>query len=143
MTKLRVIFFLMLLVLVGACAKQATYQLDPEAIKRAVKEAEPPTPVALTAKQIEWVKEGVRKELKDPDSAKFDGIAGAKAAGEKDITVCGFVNARNSYGGYTGKKPFLGLLGSKGYVVIGIGGDQASTGAAYITCADAGIHLDR
>lgn len=37
-----------------------------------------------------------REQLKDPESAKFQNIKG----------YCGEVNAKNSYGGYTGFKPF-------------------------------------
>ena len=37
-----------------------------------------------------------RQHLKDPESAKFQNIKG----------YCGEVNAKNSYGGYTGFKPF-------------------------------------
>lgn len=143
MTQLRATFSLMLLILVGACANHSTYQLDPDAIKRAIKEAEPPTPVVLTAQQIEWVKEGVREELKDPDSAKFEGIVAMKDVKDGGITVCGFVNARNSFGGYVGKKPFFGGFGTKGFVAIRIGGDKTSTLVAYNLCNEYGIYLDR
>lgn len=40
--------------------------------------------------------------LKDPDSARFGQIAHGKAG-----AICGEVNARNSYGGYTGMTPFM------------------------------------
>ncbi|EOX4081583.1 hypothetical protein ACM65P_002639 [Vibrio alginolyticus] len=47
------------------------------------------------------VKEVVGNELKDADSAKY------KEVFNKDrITTCGLVNAKNSYGGYTGYKAF-------------------------------------
>jgi hypothetical protein len=39
----------------------------------------------------------IKTQLKDPESAKFKGI---KPMGEKGF--CGWVNAKNSYGGYTG-----------------------------------------
>lgn len=46
-----------------------------------------------------------------------------------DVTVCGFVNAKNSYGGYTDSQPFYGLLQErKGepylYTAIGIGSND-------------------
>jgi hypothetical protein len=44
----------------------------------------------------------VRAKLKDPDSAKFHDI---KRRGPLDY--CGWVNARNSYGGYAGDSIFL------------------------------------
>ena len=67
---------------------------------------------------ISEVRNAVRKNLKDPSSAKFgayrsltytevetDGIR--KTAGQKVMAVCGKINAKNSYGGYTGEKLFL------------------------------------
>ncbi len=39
----------------------------------------------------------VKSVLKDPDSAKFSGQHG----------YCGYVNAKNSFGGYTGDKRFV------------------------------------
>lgn len=48
--------------------------------------------------------------MKDPDSARF----GSMVAGETSegvIQVCGYVNGKNSYGGYTGEQPFIGVLG--------------------------------
>lgn len=46
---------------------------------------------------IEKSKKQLLNQLKDPDSAKFRNIS------VKDKTlVCGEVNAKNSYGGYTG-----------------------------------------
>ncbi|WP_315809468.1 hypothetical protein [Pseudomonas sp. C9-3] len=47
-------------------------------------------------------KEAVLAKLKDPDSAKFGQII-SKASG----IVCGYVNAKNAFGGYTGDKAFM------------------------------------
>lgn len=47
-------------------------------------------------------KEAVLGRLKDPDSAKF----GQVVARESGI-VCGYVNSKNSFGGYTGDKAFI------------------------------------
>ncbi|WP_447868627.1 hypothetical protein [Rahnella aceris] len=57
------------------------------------------------------VEDAIRNELKDPESAKFSGITTPR----KEVMVqngnfvygystCVFVNAKNSYGGYTGKQ---------------------------------------
>ena len=43
----------------------------------------------------------VRAYLKDPDSAEF------KMKGMNGGLVCGTVNARNGFGGYTGHTPFV------------------------------------
>lgn len=50
--------------------------------------------------------EGIVKDsLKDPESAKFSSFF--HASSENEGYVCGDVNAKNSYGGYTGKKPYF------------------------------------
>jgi hypothetical protein len=42
----------------------------------------------------------VKSILRDPDSAKFRGIV------QRNGMICGYVNARNGFGGYTGYKEF-------------------------------------
>lgn len=65
---------------------------------------------ADSATLINQAKKAVRSQLKDPSSAQFDyvyavtTISGAKA-------VCGEVNAKNTYGGYTGFTPFYSYQG--------------------------------
>lgn len=46
--------------------------------------------------------------LKDPDSAKVAGVRVMRfsGVGKTFTATCGTVNAKNSYGGYTGAKPF-------------------------------------
>lgn len=46
----------------------------------------------------------ILQQLKDRDSAKFEGIV------KRPEAVCGFVNAKNSMGGYTGRKMFVYLI---------------------------------
>lgn len=66
------------------------------------------TPVNLSKRQIATVHSGVTNSLKDPESARFGNglVAGRSSKGV--ITVCGYVNAKNSFGGYTGMTPFTG-----------------------------------
>lgn len=45
-------------------------------------------------------------ELKDPESARFGDIWALKSSNGKRV-VCGNVNAKNSFGGYTGNKVFM------------------------------------
>ena len=47
------------------------------------------------------IKNAVAAQLKDPDSAQFRSITGS------GDTYCGEVNARNSFGAYTGYRPFV------------------------------------
>jgi hypothetical protein len=64
--------------------------------------------VQLTKEDVHVIETGTRSGLKDPESARF----GRMIAGQDDggIFVCLMVNAKNSYGGYTGEKPMMGLL---------------------------------
>jgi hypothetical protein len=60
-----------------------------------------PKPVAKL-NPIAAAHERVKDVLKDPDSARFrNDFAGKGGA------VCGFVNAKNSYGGYDGFKRYI------------------------------------
>lgn len=57
-----------------------------------------------------WVgkgKELVKSRLKDPSSAKFRNVYFIRANVGGTPTVCGEVNAKNSFGGMTGYKKFL------------------------------------
>jgi len=49
-------------------------------------------------------KDAVKRTLKDPSSAEFTNLRIGAFEGGK--LVCGNVNAKNSYGGYVGVKPF-------------------------------------
>ena len=49
---------------------------------------------------IERIKENVRGELRDPDSAEFRRVNLTRE--EEAIYLCGQVNAKNAFGGYTG-----------------------------------------
>lgn len=46
----------------------------------------------------------IRDSLKDPDSAKFDSFF--HRSSDSSGYVCGSVNAKNSYGAYSGKSPY-------------------------------------
>mgnify|MGYP001041100252 CR=1 FL=1 len=62
------------------------------------------------AKDMAGIQAAVRDTLKDPVSAKFkrDAIQPADLAG--DGLYYGCVNAKNSYGGYVGFRPFLAFV---------------------------------
>jgi hypothetical protein len=54
--------------------------------------------------------------LRDPQSAIFRDLSatndrkiGQSPAG---LVVCGYVNAKNGFGGYTGEKPFINFYGT-------------------------------
>ena len=57
-----------------------------------------------STRQPVWdVESNVRAQLKDPDSAKFSEVTFNRAKG----AGCGYVNAKNSMGGYTGASHFV------------------------------------
>lgn len=107
-------------------------------------------PQTLTPEQQKAVEQGVREKLKDPDSARFKGSM-MVPYGEDSHLVCGFVNSKNSYGGYAGFTPFHGLLLTLKrksdnkpvymFSVPSIGGGEISPQAIYDWCAKDGIVL--
>jgi len=63
--------------------------------------------IETSEQQLEAAKETLKKSLKDPYSAVIEEIYAVQIDGkEGSISYCGLVNAKNSYGGYTGIKPF-------------------------------------
>lgn len=54
-------------------------------------------------------KKSVTDQLKDPNSAIFTDMVRYKSAEKGFFSVCGYVNAKNSYGGYVGKKKFYAI----------------------------------
>jgi hypothetical protein len=63
--------------------------------------------VSLTPNIQAAILDGIRYELRDPDSATFRNFR-ANAKGD----FCVEVNARNGYGGYTGYQTWAGHVGS-------------------------------
>lgn len=64
-------------------------------------------------KTIKKVKNAIGEQLKSPDSAKFSDIyivrwkGVTSDAGYGNLAVCGVVNAKNSFGAYTGNNRFV------------------------------------
>jgi hypothetical protein len=101
-------------------------------------------PVSLSPRQLTAVEDGVKSILKDPDSARISGIV-AGVGSDGTITACGWVNAKNSYGGYTGKRPFQGLFYGKnndsGFVMISTEEIDSALQARLELCHEAGLSL--
>jgi len=55
---------------------------------------------------IAGARDAVKQMLKDPESAQFSDET-AFPQGVDGITVCGYVNAKNGFGGYTGNEAFV------------------------------------
>lgn len=68
--------------------------------------------VEIDSKQEEQIKQAVKGVLKDPGSAQFKDFQRGRHRGyaseDRNAAsyICGFVNAKNSLGGYTGYAPF-------------------------------------
>ncbi|WP_455865395.1 hypothetical protein [Pantoea agglomerans] len=78
------------------------------------------------------VEGAIRDQLKDPDSAKFSGFTTPRKEVMVDqrkfvygYSTCVFVNAKNSYGGYTGKQLYWTFIRDNKVLRI------QSTGGAY------------
>ena len=78
----------------------------------------PGTPTTLTDEELKIVQDGIRMRLKDPMSAMFPGETRAARAADGEITACGLVNAKNSFGGYTGASLYIAIV-RNGVVVDG------------------------
>lgn len=130
---MRVILTLAILVAVAACnttssegekaapVAQVAQAPQPQIPPQPLEPGKPPKPAAVAA-----LKATAAKSFKDPDSAKWDRMQQAmrpNTKGEPTDVVCGYVNAKNSYGGYTGAKPFVFFVERNDLMVSGEGGD--------------------
>jgi hypothetical protein len=98
--------------------------------------------ISLRPDQIAAVQHGVKLLLSDPESARFGlMVAGRDRMGA--ITVCGLVNAKNGSGGYTGEKPYMGLLATNKPAFFATGLDAAPDIAQKTekACTDHGLAL--
>lgn len=67
----------------------------------------PPPPQAQAKAVADEAMQYIRRQMKDPDSAKFSLVTVNTGRQGEGLFVCGFVNAKNSYGGYAGERPFV------------------------------------
>jgi hypothetical protein len=75
---------------------------------------------AASQADMDALKIAMEDRLKDAESAKYKDVRIAK-----DGTTCGLVNAKNSYGAYSGFEPFIAMKLSTGkFFVLGV--DEAS-----------------
>ncbi len=59
--------------------------------------------------------------------------------------MCGYVNAKNSYGGYVGETPFIGTFighDNSGFMVSYMGGPDKDTYAVLVVCRSNGLKLE-
>lgn len=99
-----------------------------------------------SAEEITLIRRGVVDHLKDPESARFGKLVVGPNRKESGAVVCGQVNARNSFGGYTGMQPFMGFMGpgkdgSKGFWLFTIGNDADTAKFLIERCKSEGAAL--
>jgi hypothetical protein len=83
---------------------------------------------------ISRVENFVKNELKDPDSAKFKNLIAGKFSDGR-IAVCGEVNSKNSFGGYTGFTLFMVRVSASDELESGgFGDDEFFTSFIDRTC---------
>lgn len=109
--------------------------------------------VQMSKEQIAAVHASVKRDLRDPDSARFQDLAMVRDKGPKATSdtfmVCGYVNAKNAFGGYTGRTPFYGLLlGIRkdtaikwAFVPISLGSDRTSIVVTFEMCSRNNLKL--
>lgn len=73
-------------------------------------------PIEVTDTMRASIESAIRARLKDPESARF-GVIFASQGKTGAIFACGVVNARNSFGGYTGDTPYVVGMSSGGDVL--------------------------
>jgi type IV pilus biogenesis protein CpaD/CtpE len=125
---------------VALAAALASCQTQPGALDK-VKTGQP---VALTPLDTQIVVHGVQASLKDPSSAMVSGLRASMA--DNVVSVCGYVNGKNSYGAYTGNMPFNGTLatnnaGNRVFLVTGIGDGGTYSQAVMMVCAKMGAPI--
>lgn len=60
----------------------------------------------------------VTADFLDPESAQFKGLTRSSPGYRPERTICGFVNAKNSFGGYVGFRPFSYPCGTEHQTVV-------------------------
>ena len=87
------------------------------------------------------IEDAVRMQLKDPESALFESIR-TTTDESGAMYACGFVNSKNSYGGYVGRTPFLvrQAKGSRSYSAFIAQNSQARQ-QVLRTCRERGLRI--
>jgi hypothetical protein len=110
-------------------------------VAAAVAQQAPAAAAEISPAQRQLAEDLVRKELKDPPSALFEGLVARPDANGRSLHICGWVNARNSFGGYVGRKPFYAIVtesGRDGLAMIDEDNPQVLAGL----CAEYGLPLE-
>ncbi|MGO6970123.1 hypothetical protein [Rhizobium ruizarguesonis] len=124
--------------------KQAQQQAAPRLPKQVSTQPQsaPARQYRLSEAEQSAIQAGIRTHLKDPTSPLFGGMEAARGDNGL-IYVCGMVNAKNSYGGYTGDQPYFGMLigdaPRAAFAVVGFGGTLTESRAILSACKEHGV----
>jgi len=72
------------------------------------------SPTSLSDDQSSSLETSITKVLIDPESARFTDITATQTKNGL-VSACGFVNAKNRYGGYAGSIGFFGSFRESGF----------------------------
>lgn len=106
-------------------------------------------PLAPSYAKQAWsaAQQGLSDKLKDPESVKYQNVRAVvfDYAKEHHTLICGRLNAKNSYGGYVGYKPFV-VVNDKafldtGYAHIRINRQDYTVTKAIRACVSRGTPL--
>lgn len=92
----------------------------------------------LSPEQEQTISEAFKAVLLDPESGMISGLAAAESA-NGTLSVCGYINAKNRFGGYTGKVPFFGTFRDARFEVRSVGQDSDSLQQVMNRCQMFGI----
>lgn len=77
-----------------------------------------PVPASLTSSERTVILDGLKASLKDPYSAVISSVSAKKNPAGTIFKVCGMINAKNSYGAYTGNRPFYVFAHKEGARIV-------------------------
>jgi hypothetical protein len=100
-------------------------------------------PISLTPAMVRSIENGLRVTMKDPQSLILGPVRAGVDRTSNTVVVCGYVNGRNSFGGYTGMQPFIGSAGTDtaGFRPADIGGDSNNQWAISTQCKLRGLPI--
>jgi hypothetical protein len=103
----------------------------------------PDLPIAvryeLSSTESTAVEVAVRDHLKDPSAVFGESVAGKGKSG--GIAICGLVDPKRQFGGYTGPHPFIAAIGVNGFIAVGVSESPAAARATLQRCEMNGLGL--
>lgn len=123
-----------LVMLLVGCAQLG---LQPRSQRRPMPAPPPPQLTQADPAYVQASLDRVKQTLKDPDAAQFSNIYATvlDPDQEEGPSVCGTVNAKNSYGGYAGDVRFLVTPESRYGVPPTVYWDDQSSSLVRMHCA--------